>query len=121
MVRGQGLAKLMTKSNYEVTQVNNVEGWDGVVYNIDHTLWYTNIVYFLITEKCPDGMSENQKRTLELQASKYVLVKGDLFCKDKDGVLLLCLDEVRDGIILREIQEGVCGEHFSTKTQKRKE
>jgi len=31
--------------------------------------------------KCPEGLNDNQKMTLKLQALKYVFVNGDLYWK----------------------------------------
>lgn len=66
--------------------------------------------------KYPDSMTDNQKRTLKLQSSKYVIVNGDLYWKNRDGILLLCLDEHQEEKILQEMHSGVCGGHFSAKT-----
>lgn len=41
---------------------------------------------------------------------------GDLFWKNRDGVLLLCLDEFQSKHVLSEMNEGVCGGHYSAKT-----
>lgn len=45
---------------------------------------------------------------------------GDLYWKNKDGVLLLCLDESQAKHVLREMHEGVCEGHFSAKTTSHK-
>lgn len=66
--------------------------------------------------KCSEGLNDNQWRTLKLQASRYVFIEGDLFWKNRDGILLLCLDESQARNFLREMHEGVCGGHYSTKT-----
>ena len=76
LVRGQGLTRLMTKSNLEAvqSQIN-----DDHKVSIEMCPWYTNIVYYLQHSKCRDDLNENQKRTTKLQAAKYVLIQGDLY------------------------------------------
>lgn len=115
LVRGQGLAKLMAKSNLEATRVNQVE-LEDVQISIERCPWYANIVYYLKYMKCTDRLNDSQKITLKFQTSRYVLLNGDLYWENRDGILLLCLDECRASAILRDLHEGVCGGHFSTKT-----
>lgn len=66
--------------------------------------------------KCSDNLNDSQKRTLKLQTSKYVLLNGDLYWKNRDGVLLLCLDGYQVFVVLKDLHEGICGGHFSAKT-----
>lgn len=61
-------------------------------------------------------MKDNQMRYLKLQDFKYVLIKGDLYWKNQDGVLLFCLDEDQVEKVLKEVLNGVCGGHFFAKT-----
>ena len=56
-----------------------------------------------------------KKRTIKLQAAKYVLIQGDLYWKNQDGILLLFLDVAQSAVILKEMNEGVCSDHFSTR------
>lgn len=78
--------------------------------------WYKNIVYYLKQMKCPEDLNDSQKRTLKIQESRYVLLKGDLYWKNRDGNLLFCLDVYQAQYVLRELHEGVCGGHFLAKT-----
>jgi len=114
-VRGQGLAKLMTETNLEAAQVCSMNDEKNMVTSIEKTLWYTYIVYYLKHLKCPEGFDDNRKRTLKLHTLKYVLIEGDLYWKNKDGILLLCLDEDQERHALIEMHEGVCGGHFLAK------
>lgn len=116
LVRGQRLAILMAKTNIKAAQVCNLNDEDNMITSIEHTPWYTDIVYYLKHMKCPKGFNDNKKRMLKLQASKYVFMKGDLYWKNRDGVLLLCLDENQARFVLKEMHEVVCGGHFSAKT-----
>lgn len=96
-------------------QVNEV-GLEETSFSIEHTTWYIDVVYYLKHMKFPDNMTDNQKMTLKLKSFKYVIINGDLYWKNKDGILLLCLDEYQAKRILQEMHGGVCGGHFSAKT-----
>ena len=52
----------------------------------------TVTVYFLRHMKCKDNLNDNQKKTIKLQAAKYILIQGDLYWKNQDGILYFCLD-----------------------------
>ena len=62
----------MAESNLEAVQVNRVDGDQNV--SIEMCPWYSDIVYYLQHTKCRDNLNENQKRTIKLQAAKYVLI-----------------------------------------------
>jgi hypothetical protein len=48
LVRGQGLAKLMAQSNLDANQINLVyEDLKSNTYDVDHCVWYTNVIYYL--------------------------------------------------------------------------
>lgn len=45
-----------------------------------------------------------------------MLLNGDLYWNNRDGILLLCLDECQASVVLRDLHEGICGGHFLAKT-----
>lgn len=47
LVRGLGLAKIMTESNLLNVEVNNVEVDNNLVTSIERQPWYSEIVHFL--------------------------------------------------------------------------
>lgn len=57
LVRGHGLTKLMADINIEANQICNIEEED-VIASIEHTQWYTYIMYYLKYMKCLEGMSD---------------------------------------------------------------
>lgn len=105
----------MTRADSKEFQINEV-GFEEANFSIEHTAWYTDVVYYLKHMKCPDNMTDNQKRNLKFKSLKYVIINGDLYWRNKDGILLLCLDEHQAKGILHEMHGGVCGGHFSAKT-----
>lgn len=105
----------MAGEDSEGLQVNEV-GLEEVGFSIKHTVWYIDVVYYLKHMKCPNNMTDIQKRTLKLKSLKYVIVNGDFYWKNRDGILLLCLYECQADKILQEMHGGVCGGHFSART-----
>ena len=61
--------------------------------------------------KSPPRLIDNQKRALKLQAIRYVIVQGQLWWRDMQGVLLKCIDKDESKKKLKDMHEGVCGGH----------
>lgn len=55
--------------------------------------WYSDILYYLNHEKCPENLNSHQRRKLGLDSSKYVIVNNHLFRRSYDGLLLRCIDD----------------------------
>lgn len=83
----------MAASNLLDVEVSNVEVENVIVTSIEKQPWYPEVVYFLRDVTFSEGMTHNQKRTLKLKSQKYVLIQGELFWRNRDGALLMCLDE----------------------------
>ena len=52
-------------------------------------------------------------RRIRFQATKYVLLEGELYYRTIDGVLLKCLSKEDSKVLMGEIHEGFCGSHQS--------
>ena len=52
-------------------------------------------------------------RKVRFQATKYVLLEGELYYQMIDGILLKYLDKEESKVLMGEIHEGVCGSHQS--------
>lgn len=109
----------MTESNLEATQINRIELEEAQII-IEMCPWYKNVAYYLKRMKYPKELNDSQKRTLKLHASRHILLKGDLYQKNRDGILLFCLDVYQAQSALKELHESVCGGHFSAKTNAHK-
>ena len=88
LVKGQGLAKLLAKSNFKALGINNLQGYEGHgdvnkpddqidISRIEEKFalsdWYKDIVSYLLTLKCPSDLSPTKARTLTLHAVKYCI------------------------------------------------
>ena len=69
--------------------------------------WRKEIVDYL------EDPSKKVSRRIRFQATKYVLLEGELYYRTIDGVLLRCLDKEEAKVLMGEIHEGVCGSHQS--------
>ena len=67
--------------------------------------WRKEIVEYL------EDPSKKVSRRIRFQATKYMLLEGELYYQTIDGVLLRCLDKEEAKVLMGEIHEGVCGSH----------
>ena len=102
IIKGQGLEKLMTQSNYDALAINMLEanltsvvGSDQVEVYLDFiaSLWYKDIIHVLQHLQSPSGLSKTQARSLKLKVAKFCIIDRYLYWKDPKGVLLNCLLE----------------------------
>jgi hypothetical protein len=57
-------------------------------------------------------------RKIRRQALKYTLIKGELYRRMMDGLLLKCLNEEQAKVAMGELHEGICGAHQSAQKMK---
>ena len=69
--------------------------------------WRKEIIDYL------EDPSRKVSRRIRFQATKYVLLEGELYYRTIDGVFPRCLDKEEAKVLMGEIQEGVCGSHQS--------
>ena len=69
----------------------------------------------LIISYLKDGVLPDDKeaaRKLKVQATHFILIKGILYKKGFSRSYLRCIILEEVDYIMREVQEGVCGNHF---------
>ena len=69
--------------------------------------WMTPIVIYLKDERLP----EDKAKKLRIRAAKYVLIDEVLYKRGFSQPYLRCLALDESNYVLREIHEGVCGNH----------
>jgi hypothetical protein len=74
---------------------------------VDTDDWRKEIVDYL------RDPSKKVERHIRFQATKYVLLKDELYYRTIDGVLLRCINGDESKSLMGEIHEGVCGAHQS--------
>jgi len=87
-VKGQGLAKLMAKSNLHALDINLItamsdENEEGTSIQVPKMFalspWYSNIIYVLKSLSPLLGMARNKARTLKLKAAEFCILISTLF------------------------------------------
>lgn len=78
LIKGQGLARLITDSNCKAVNLSltdsNIPQVDKKIMpypNLFESHWYRDIAYFLSNPTCPPEMEKSNKRALKLKAIKY--------------------------------------------------
>ena len=61
-------------------------------------------------------MERKQARRLKCRAARYTLLDGVLYHRGFTLPLLRCLDGEEANYVLREIHEGICGNHSEART-----
>ena len=71
--------------------------------------WTMPLISYLKNGMLPDGKDATRK--LKVQASRFVLIKDVLYKKDFSRPYLRCLVPEEAEYIMREVHEGICGNH----------
>lgn len=121
LIKGQGLAKLMTETNFQVLDINELDNEQEMVTpQINQAFlqspWYVDIVYVLLNLQAPPGLSRTKKRFLKMKASKFCIIENGLFWKNHEGILLNCLILDETDNVLKEFHAGDCGGHLYWKS-----
>jgi len=89
LVKFQGLAKLLAKSNFRELKINNLESHESLLDieeikdqapttriedNFSASTWYHDIATYLLTLQCPNDMNLSKERTLKLHTIKYCII-----------------------------------------------
>jgi hypothetical protein len=124
LIKGQGLAKLLTESNCKALGVDCISECSknqeqDQLFDVDPQAepllarcpWYKDVIYFLQELQPPDGLQGNKARALKLKAVRYCLVDQVLYWKDPLGVLLKCMNPQEADKIIVEFHSSLCGGH----------
>ena len=84
---------------------------DGISVNQvgEEPTWMTPIVGYLLRGELPQDRME--ARTLRMRAARYTYLAGQLYKRGFSNPLLKCVTADQGLYIMREIHEGVCGNH----------
>uniref|UniRef100_A0A2N9IJ88 Uncharacterized protein n=1 Tax=Fagus sylvatica TaxID=28930 RepID=A0A2N9IJ88_FAGSY len=101
--------KTVKQSNLETTEVNPI-----------HTeiSWMTPIISDLQGGTLPDNRHE--ARRLKVRASRFLMLQGTLYKRGFSLPYLRCLAPDEANYVMREIHEGVCGNHSGARALQRK-
>ena len=72
--------------------------------------WMDHIIMYLLHGDLPEN--KNEARNLQIRATRYALIDNHLYRKSFTRPYLRCLNPEDSRRWLKEIQEGVCGNHL---------
>src|ERR1700733_4974472 len=121
LIKGQGLAKLMSETNFQALDINQLDSEPELAtpkINVafEQSPWYSNICYVLQNLCAPPGLSRTKCRFLKMKALKFCVMDGNLLWKNHEGILLNCLIENEANKIMEEFHVGDCGGHLYWKS-----
>ena len=86
LIKGQGLAKMMTDSHCDSLQLNFiadqfdwVEAEIQVKPNFSTSPWYADIIFVLQNLQPPKGLRKTRARSVKLKAAKFYLIDRHLY------------------------------------------
>eukprot|EP00253_Pinus_taeda_P011871 PITA_11871 len=90
LIKGQGLAKLMSETNFQALDINELDDEPELATpQISETFmqspWYTDICFVLLNLCAPPGLSRTKKRFLRMKSSNFCVIDGVLFLKNHEG------------------------------------
>uniref|UniRef100_A0A2N9GP39 Uncharacterized protein n=1 Tax=Fagus sylvatica TaxID=28930 RepID=A0A2N9GP39_FAGSY len=76
--------------------------------------WMTPIVNYLEDETLPSDPVEARK--LKVRSTRFVLIQGVLYKRGFSFPYLRCLDKAESDYVMREVHEGICGNHSGARS-----
>uniref|UniRef100_A0A2N9G6E6 RNase H type-1 domain-containing protein n=1 Tax=Fagus sylvatica TaxID=28930 RepID=A0A2N9G6E6_FAGSY len=76
--------------------------------------WMTPIVNYLEDETLPSDPVEARK--LKVRCKRFVLIQGILYKRGFSLPYLRCLDKAEADYVMREVHEGICGNHSGARS-----
>jgi hypothetical protein len=75
--------------------------------------WATGIIQYLRSGRLPDDKPLSRK--VKMHSARYTIIGGQIYQKGYTEPLLKCLRNSEAEYVLREIHEGVCGNHSGSR------
>uniref|UniRef100_A0A2N9FIS9 Uncharacterized protein n=1 Tax=Fagus sylvatica TaxID=28930 RepID=A0A2N9FIS9_FAGSY len=101
--------KVVQQSSLQTTEMNPVHTENS---------WMTPIISYLQRGTLPDNRHE--ARRLKVRASRFLMLQGTLYKRGFSLPYLRCLAPDEANYVMREIHEGVCGDHSGARALQRK-
>lgn len=96
LIKGQGLAKLMAKLNYQALDINFIVAIDNeeemktplISQAFLESPWYADICYILLNLQAPPKLSKTKSRLLKMKSSRFFILDNVFFWRYHEGILL---------------------------------
>ena len=76
--------------------------------------WTTLIIAYLQSGSLPDG--KDAVRKLKVRASRFMLIRDVLYKRGFSRPYLRCLSHNEADYVMREVHEGICGNHSKARS-----
>ncbi|XP_012839272.1 PREDICTED: uncharacterized protein LOC105959678 [Erythranthe guttata] len=106
---GSQKVTLLTSPQPEITSPTEIQ-----YTKEDEPCWFTPILKYLKKGELP--MDPTEARKLKTRAVRFVIVGEELYKRGFSFPYLKCLDPTTADYVLREVHEGICGNHLSGRT-----
>jgi hypothetical protein len=124
LIKGQGLAKLITESNFHALDINFIVAVDeqGEKMNphvkevFSNSPLYIDLIFVLHHLQAPPILTKTKAIFLKLKSLKYFSLNGHIYSKDVGGILLNCLLKHEADKDLQKFYEGDCGGNLNWNT-----
>ncbi|XP_073120868.1 uncharacterized protein [Henckelia pumila] len=73
--------------------------------------WKDEIIDYLMRGNLPANQVESRK--LRVRAARFTIIDGELYKRGFSSSYLKCLKPAKGNYVLREIHEGICGNHLA--------
>uniref|UniRef100_A0A2N9GR51 Uncharacterized protein n=1 Tax=Fagus sylvatica TaxID=28930 RepID=A0A2N9GR51_FAGSY len=107
--RSDDQIKVVQQSSLQATEMNPVHV---------ETSWMTPIISYLQRGTLPGNRHE--ARRLKVRASRFLMLQGTLYKRSFSLPYLRCLAPDEASYVMREIHEGICGDHSGARALQRK-
>ena len=75
--------------------------------------WTTTLIAYLRSGILPDG--KDAARKLKVRASRFVIIRDVLYKRGFSRPYLRCLSHEEADYVMREVHEGICGNHLGAR------
>ena len=76
--------------------------------------WTTPLVFYLKNDTLLD--SKEAARKVKVQVARFILIKDILYERGFSRLFLRCLSPEEANYVLREVHEGICGNHSGSQS-----
>ena len=93
------------------------DGWKIQEIDVEED-WTAPLKEYLQSGSLPD--EKDAARRLKVRASRFVLIKDTLYKRGFSRPYLRCLSHGKAEYVMREVHEGICGNHFGARSLEHK-
>ena len=106
---------IVSKQVLSSVQISSLIDDEAIVQEINfEENWTTPLIAYLRSSILPDG--KNVASKLKVQALRFVLIRDVLYKRGFSRPYLRCLSHDEANYVMREVHEGICGNHSGARS-----